>query len=312
MSAHLLAAALTAAAHGWPVFPLRPGQKRPALHGEEQCTVTGPCADGHVKWEQRATTNPDVITRCWTHKPYSIGIATGPAGLIVIDLDTPNLNRSVHGVGEHQGAADEGKSDAPDGAATLRALCERAGQAVPTTYRVRTPSGGEHLYFTAPDGLRLGNTAGRLGPLIDTRAHGGYVVAPGSTTRTGVYEVTDPAPVAELPSWLPALLNPPKPTARVVPLPLPAISGTLAANAALDRECDTVRTAPPKQANNTLNRSAFKVGRFVAWGDIPRHEVEEAFQAAGEARGLTVAECRATIRSALDSSARTVRARETA
>ncbi|WP_328621464.1 bifunctional DNA primase/polymerase [Streptomyces sp. NBC_00354] len=296
MSANLLAAALTAAARGWPVFPLRPGQKRPALHGEDQCALTGPCAGGHVKWEQRATTDRAAIVRCWTHKPYNVGIATRPAGLVVVDLDMPKANS---------------KSDAPDGAATFKALCERAGQAVPTTYRVRTPSGGEHLYFTAPAGLRLGNTAGRLGPLIDTRAHGGYVVAPGSTTPAGMYEVIDPAPVAELPAWIPSLLEPPKP-AVVTTLRLPAVSGSLAANAALERECDVVRTAPPKQANNTLNRCAFKVGRFVAWGDIPRHEVEEAFQAAGEARGLTVAECRATIRSALDSSIRQARPRETA
>ncbi|KMO96982.1 bifunctional DNA primase/polymerase [Streptomyces roseus] len=293
----LLAAALTAAAHGWPVFPLRPKDKRPALHREQQCPLTGPCSGGHVKWEQRATTDRAAIVRCWTHKPYNVGIATGPAGLVVVDLDQPKANS---------------RSDAPDGAATFKALCERAGQAAPATYRVRTPSGGQHLYFTAPAGLRLGNTAGRLGPLIDTRAHGGYVVAPGSTTPAGTYEVIDPAPMAELPTWIPDLLDPPKPTAPVLPLRLPAVSGSLAANTALERECDAVRAAPPKQANNTLNRSAFKVGRFVAWGDLPRHQVEEAFQAAGEGRGLTAAECRATIRSALDSSARTVRARETA
>ncbi|MFD7840547.1 bifunctional DNA primase/polymerase [Streptomyces sp. NPDC059761] len=297
MSADLLAAALTAAARGWPVFPLRPADKRPALHGEDHCPLTGPCTGGHVKWEQRATTDRATIVRCWTHKPYNVGIATGPAGLVVVDLDQPKA---------------KSRSDAPDGAAIFRALCERAGQAVPTTYRMRTPSGGQHLYFTAPAGIRLGNTAGRLGPLIDTRAHGGYVVAPGSTTPAGTYEVIDPAPVAKLPAWIPNLLEPPKPVARVTPLRLPAVSGSLAANAALERECDSVRTAPPKQANNTLNRCAFKVGRFVAWGDIPRLDVEEAFQAAGEARGLTAAECRATIRSALDSSIRQARPRETA
>ncbi|MFF1338144.1 bifunctional DNA primase/polymerase [Streptomyces sp. NPDC058290] len=296
VAASLLAAALAAAARGWPVFPLRPGQKRPALHGEEQCALTGPCAGGHVKWEQRATTDRATIVRCWTHKPYNVGIATGPAGLIVVDLDQPKPNS---------------KSDAPDGAATFKALCERTGKAVPTTYQVRTPSGGEHLYFTAPAGLRLGNTAGRLGPLVDTRAHGGYIVAAGSTTPAGTYEVIDDAPVVELPAWLPGLLEPSKPTV-VTPLRLPAVSGSLAAKAALDRECDLVRTAPPKQANNTLNRCAFKVGRFVAWGDIPRHEVEQAFQAAGEERELTAAECRSTIRSALDSSIRQARPRETA
>ncbi|MET9568833.1 bifunctional DNA primase/polymerase [Streptomyces virginiae] len=291
-----LSAALSLAARGWPVFPLRPGTKTPALHSQERCPRTGNCTADHMKWEQRATTDPAVITRCWTHKPYNIGLATGPAGLIVVDLDTPKANSS---------------QDTPGGADNFLALCERAGQAVPITFRIRTPSGGAHLYFTAPAGIRLGNTAGRLGPLIDTRAHGGYVVAPGSTTPAGQYDVTDPAPVAELPDWLLGLLQPPA-LAAVRRLAAPAVSGSSAARAALSAECAAVRSAPVKQANNTLNRSAFKVGRFVAWGDITREEVEGAFQAAGEERGLTVAECRATIRSALDSSARTVRTRETA
>ncbi|MFD3329005.1 bifunctional DNA primase/polymerase [Streptomyces sp. NPDC058701] len=296
MNDTLLTAALTAAARGWPVFPLRPGSKTPALHSQDRCPRTGTCGDGHVKWEQRATTDPAVITRCWSHRPYNIGLATGPAGLVVVDLDTP---KPQHG------------PDASGGGETFTALCERAGQAVPVTYRTRTPSGGAHLYFAAPAGVRLGNTAGRLGPLIDTRAHGGYVVAPGSTTPAGHYEVTAPVAVAELPDWLLALLQPPAP-APVRRLVAPAVSGSSAARAALNAECATVRAAPVKQANNTLNRSAFKIGRFVAWGDITREEVEGAFQAAGEDRGLTVAECRSTIRSALDSSARTARTRETA
>ncbi|WP_030388310.1 bifunctional DNA primase/polymerase [Streptomyces sp. NRRL S-241] len=296
MNHDLLNTALAAAERGWPVFPLRPGAKTPALHRQDRCPRTGICAGGHVKWEQRATADPAVIVRCWSHKPYNIGLATGPAGLIVIDLDMPKPDSS---------------QDAPGGADNLLALCERAGQPVPATLTVWTPSGGTHLYFTAPDGIRLGNTAGKLAPLIDTRAHGGYVVAPGSTTSAGTYRVTDDSPVAELPAWLLALLQPPAPRPLCIRMPGTVRSGS-AARAALDAECDVVRRAPAKQANNTLNRSAFKVGRFVAWGDLAREDVEEAFQAAGEDRGLTVAECRATIRSALDSSARTVRARETA
>lgn len=292
----LLDAALTIAGQGWPIFPLRPGSKIPALHSQDRCPLTGACDAGHVKWEQRATTDPAVITRCWSHRPYNIGLATGPAGLVVVDLDTP---KPLNGPG------------APGGAEAFATLCERAEQAVPVTYRTRTPSGGAHLYFTARAGVRLGNTAGRLGPLIDTRAHGGYVVAPGSSTPAGLYEVTDPAPVAELPYWLLALLQPTAP-APVRRLAAPAVSGSSAARAALNAECAAVRAAPVKQANNTLNRSAFKIGRFVAWGDIAREEVEGAFQVAGEERGLTVAECRSTIRSALDSSARTARTREMA
>ncbi|MEU7383949.1 bifunctional DNA primase/polymerase [Streptomyces sp. NPDC042207] len=292
----LLSAALDAAARGWHVFPLRPGAKRPALHGEKTCTRTGPCAGGHVKWEQRATTDPDRIRAAWSRAPFNVGIATGPSGLLVVDLDVPK---------------DKGSSDAPDGAATFRALCERAGHAVPTTYRTRTASGGEHLYFTAPSGVRLANTAGTVADSVDTRAWGGYVVAAGSITPAGPYEALCGPETAALPAWLQTILQP-APARPVGPLRLPAVSGSRAAMAALEAECAVVAAAPDGLRNVTLNRCAFKVGRFVAWGDLPRHVAEEAFQAEGEAQGLTAAECRATIRSALDSSLRTARPRDAA
>ncbi|MFE7072325.1 bifunctional DNA primase/polymerase [Streptomyces sp. NPDC057620] len=300
MNTHLLKTALAAAARGWSVFPLRPGTKRPALHGEAACTRTGECTGGHRKWEDRATADPDRIRAAWSRAPFNVGIATGPSGLVVVDLDVPKNQDNGNG-----------SADAPDGAATFEALCERTGHTVPDTYRVRTASGGQHLYFTAPAGIRLGNTAGTLAPLVDTRAWGGYVVAAGSTTPGGSYETVNDTAPAPLPGWLLELLQP-APARPVVPLRLPAVDGSRAALAALTAECATVAAAPEKQGNITLNRCAFKVGRFVAWGDLPRHVAENAFQAAGEARGLTAAECRSTIRSALDSSLRKVRPRETA
>ncbi|MEU3658622.1 bifunctional DNA primase/polymerase [Streptomyces sp. NPDC032940] len=292
----LLSAALDAAERGWHVFPLRPGTKRPALHGETACPRTGPCADGHRKWEDRATTDPDRIRAAWERAPFNVGIATGPSGLIVIDLDTP----------EHKGSP-----DAPDGATTFRALCERAGHTVPITFRTRTASGGQHLYFTAPSGVRLANTAGTVAASVDTRAWGGYVVAAGSTLPTGTYEALNAPETAALPGWLLSSLQP-APARPMGPLRLPAVDGSRAAVAALEAECANVTAAPEGLRNVTLNRSAFKVGRFVAWGDLPRNVAEEAFQAAGETVGLTPAECRTTIRSALDSSLRTARPREAA
>ncbi|MEU7418692.1 bifunctional DNA primase/polymerase [Streptomyces antibioticus] len=291
-----LAAALDAAARGWHVFPLRPGTKRPALHGEVTCPRTGRCAGGHVKWEQRATTDPERIRAAWSSGAFNVGIATGPSGLVVVDLDMPKS---------------KGSADAPCGATTFEALCERAGHPVPDTYRVRTASGGTHLYFTAPPDARFANTAGTIGELIDTRAWGGYVVAAGSTTDTGTYKAVNGSVAAPLPGWLHTILEP-APARSAGPLRLPVVDGNRAAVAALEAECAVVSAAPDRQRNTTLNRCAFKVGRFVAWGDVPRHVVEEAFQGAGEARGLTAAECRATIRSALDSSIRKARPRDAA
>ncbi|WP_328735697.1 bifunctional DNA primase/polymerase [Streptomyces bobili] len=294
MSEHLLNAALTAAGRGWPVIPLHPGTKRAAGHPERSCPETGRCAHGHVTPEQRATTDPGLIRAAWTARPYNVGIATGPAGLLVVDLDPLKPEEPI---------------GAPDGATSLQALCERAGQHLPTTYRVRTARGGQHLYFSAPAGMRLKCSVDRLGRHIDTRAWGGYVVAPGSTTPEGPYTVVDDREPAPLPDWLREALTA-APAAVAGPLRLPVVAGSLAAQAALEAECAAVAAAPDGTRNTVLNRSAFKVGRFIAWGDLARQVVEEAFQAAGESAGLAAAECRTTIRSALDGSIRTARPRE--
>ncbi|GGR87624.1 hypothetical protein GCM10010269_28510 [Streptomyces humidus] len=280
----LLRAALDAAERGWHVFPLRPGTKRPALHGEASCPGTGPCTRGHRKWEQRATTDPDRIRATWTHGPFNVGIATGPSGLLVVDLDVPK---------------DKGSSDAPDGAATFGALCERAGHAVPATYRTRTASGGQHLYFTAPTGVRLTNTAGTVGPLVDTRAWGGYVVAAGSTTPAGPYEALCAPETAPLPLWIQSILQPAPRASQRPSWPVTTQSRTYA-DVALANETRNVAMAQHGAREATLFRAARAVGRFVAWGDLPRHTVEQALQEAGEAAGLSASECRSTLRSALD------------
>ncbi|MFD5162828.1 bifunctional DNA primase/polymerase [Streptomyces hawaiiensis] len=283
MNEHLTRAALNAAERGWHVFPLRPNTKRPALHGENSCPHTGPCASGHRKWEQRATTDPDRIRAAWAHAPFNVGIATGPSGLLVVDLDVPKDNSST---------------DAPDGAATFGALCERTGQPVPRTRTVRTASGGHHLYFTAPAAVRLHNTAGTLAPLVDTRAWGGYVVAAGSTIDGTPYEAVGPALLRPVPDWLKALLVPAHPANQ--PATTTAGRHRPYVDAALAKETAAVSTACEGRRNATLLRAGRALGRFVASGDLTRTEVETALQGAGESTGLPAAECRATLRSALD------------
>ncbi|NEW76459.1 bifunctional DNA primase/polymerase [Streptomyces rhizosphaericus] len=260
----LLRAALDAAARGWHVFPLRPGAKRPALHGEAACTRTGACAAGHRKWEQRATTDPERIRAAWSRAAFNVGIATGPSGLVVVDLDMPK---------------DKSSSDAPCGATTFRALCERAGHTVPTTYRTRTASGGQHLYFTAPSGVRLANTAGSIAPLVDTRARGGYVVAAGSITPAGPYEALCGPVAASLPSWLQTIL---RPTPKPVQAPPVGTVGQSRryADVALANEARNVARAADGTRNATLLRAARALGRLIASGDLTRDRVENALRGA--------------------------------
>jgi hypothetical protein len=281
--AELLNAALGYARRGWRVFPVAAGRKKPPAVRD---------------WETRATTDPARIERAWTAGAFNIGIACGPSGLVVVDLDQPKPDQVPPPAYRAPGIRDGGD--------VLAALCEANDQPLPVdTYTVRTGSGGTHLYFTAPAGEILRNSAGRLGWLIDTRARGGYVIAAGSTVDHRGYELlvdTDPAP---LPSWLTDRLTDPAPGAdqpRSV-----AGSPTAYAAAALRGELDRVLAAGQGTRNHTLNAAAFALGQLAAGGLLTRQLVQDALTLAGQAIGLDARECAATIRSGLDAGARTPR-----
>jgi hypothetical protein len=272
-SNHLLAAALAAAARGWRVFPLRPGSKLPALHGIRTCPRKGACVDGHRGWEQRATIDPDVISRCWSAAPFNIGLAAGPSGLVVVDLDTRKSPADVPPDGWNR----EGVVDGHD---VFTAVCEQAGQSVPwETYSVSTARGGSHLYFTAPDGIQLRNTGGEagagLGWKVDTRAHGGYVVAAGSITADGPYAVTENADPLELPGWLATRLAP----RPVVATTAPPVRGSARlpayVDAAVTGECDRVAAAQSSRHTGVLFASAVALGQLVGGGMLPAATAED-------------------------------------
>jgi len=170
-------AAMAYARIGWHVVLLRPGAKFPAtVHGLLD-----------------ATTDEDVIDRWFAENPdANVGVRAGAvSGLVVVDVDIKN---------NAGGAESLGRLEAEHGPlATLRAT---------------TPTGGQHLFFKAPDGIVVRNTAGFL-PGLDSRGDGGYVVASPSTTPAGTYAWVDPAvPVAPLPGWLLGMLaNRSKPAA---------------------------------------------------------------------------------------------------
>jgi hypothetical protein len=109
-----------------------------------------------------ATHDLDAVARWWRRWPdANIAVATGTiSGFWVLDVD------SGHG-----------------GLETIEALEVEHGELEPT-WCTETGGDGLHLWF------RLGNTvvrnsAGRLGPGLDVRGEGGYVVAPPSRHHSG-------------------------------------------------------------------------------------------------------------------------------
>jgi hypothetical protein len=293
----LLAAALDVAARGWHVFPLRPGTKVPALHGHDACPGAGACQDGHVGWEQRATTDPDRIRAAWSRGPFNIGLATGPSGLLVVDLDTAKPGQTPPDDWDMPGVR--------DGQDVLAVLADRHGHPVPgDTFTVATPSGGLHLYYRAPNSERLRNTQGSLGWKVDTRAHGGYVVAAGSIVDGRTYECLSDQDPALLPAWLLAELRPaplPPPPDRPVHIASGRRSRYL--DAAVRLECARVEDAPDNQRNATLFAAAVALGQLVAGGALSTEEHERVLLTAA-GRHIAVGayseqQARNTIRSGL-------------
>jgi Bifunctional DNA primase/polymerase, N-terminal len=278
----LLRSALDAVLRGWHVFPCAVGGKRPALRGN---------------WQELATRSADQVRDWWARAPYNIGIACGPSGLVVIDLDLPRDDDFADGALFPLSGADR-----------LSRLAREHGERYPGgTYTVDTPSGGCHLYFSAAD-ERARNSAGALGPHIDVRAGGGYVVGAGSrvggqayTARNGLRE---PAP---LPSWLGRLVAE-APVALPVPAPrLPVADraqGRAYAMAALRAETSRVAAAVPGTRNDTLNRAAFSLGQLVAAGLLPPVPVITGLISAAMQAGLPEEEAVRTVRSGMTGGAR--------
>ncbi|MFC5719604.1 bifunctional DNA primase/polymerase [Streptomyces gamaensis] len=283
LSCALPGAALTAVERGWRVLPLVPGGKRPAIRS----------------WESRATTDPARVARCWAAGNYNLGIATGPSRLVAVDLDVPKHDQDTPPAGT--------PASVTDGADMLALLAERHGEQFPTeTYTVRTPSGGTHLYFTAPAGVELRNTAGVLGWKIDTRAHGGYIVGAGSVIGGKPYTVTYDARPAPLPDWLTKLLTPaPLPPQQPVAVSLGAEDWHGAyLKAAVAAELRRVERSTSGGRNTALYRSAVALGQLVAGGELDAAQVTDWLTEAATGVGLAEPEARRTIASGLRAGAR--------
>jgi hypothetical protein len=166
------AGALEHARRGIPVFPVRP-EKTPTRKDKSPLTRNG---------FKDATTNAQQINAWWSRPPSPmIAVPMGqPSRMFCIDLDRKEPDK--------------------DGIATWRELVAQHG-APPNTRIVRTPSTGEHWYFRYRDGVR-NVPLNKIGPGIEVKGEGGYVVVAPSWNSVGEYVVTNDVEPIEAPEWL--------------------------------------------------------------------------------------------------------------
>ncbi|MEF9915613.1 bifunctional DNA primase/polymerase [Streptomyces sp. P5-A9] len=307
-----LVTAAWCARRGWPVHPLAAGRKTPvancahcrgASHPPAEC----PCLPAG-RWchgFHAATLDQRRIAQWWGPRPeLGVGVACGPARLVVIDVDDhptqpPGRDRILPGIRIADGVDLTGLAN---GFHTLAVLSALRGQPSPAedagTLRVRTPSGGMHIWYRAVDNRRWhcssGSSTGRaLAWQVDVRAHGGYIIAPGTSTEHGTYTpIGDVREPAGLPLWiaqelertghLPALTIPaPRPVPPRAQQAVLAVGGgrsqrMLASLLEPLRACGQVSEGAG--FTDTLNRAAYTIGGLIAAGRLAREEAERALK----------------------------------
>ena len=266
------------AARGLHVFPCLPGDKRPAVD----------------KWEQRAVADPERVRQFWPSGRHNIGIACGPSRLVVLDLDT-------HG----QLPEDWRMPGIVDGKDVFAQICEWACQPWPATHTVMTPSGGWHLYFRAPQDTEIRNSASLIGPMVDIRGRGGYVLGQCSIVGGKAYEALDTDDPAPLPSWIVRLATRRREADHGAdhdaPRGYPARASVFGRFGGL---VHTVETAPEGQRNNILYWAGCRVREMVTAGEMGADGATAFLVSAAVAAGLSERDARKTIASAMRGDAR--------
>jgi hypothetical protein len=219
-----LGTALAFAKHGHAVFPAN----WPVAHGNElRCSCGSESRGRPCRTPAKhpfgklapngvlsATTDTGIIKHWFGYAAPEANLGVGTDKLIVIDADPRH-----------------------DGDETLAALILEHGD-LPLTWRVLTGGGGEHVIFRCPDGVEVSSSNAHdnpvLGPGIDIRARGGYIIAPPSHHISGrCYEWSvDHHPrdlaLAEPPAWiLDQLVKPNAPATQHDPKPSDFWSGLM-------------------------------------------------------------------------------------
>jgi hypothetical protein len=158
---------------------------------------------------------------------------------------------------------------------------DRLGKAIlPETWIAHTPTGGTHIYFSTID-VDIGCSVGKggLGPGLDVRGEGGYVIAPPSPGYWWDPHCNpDTVPLAPAPAWLGHRERRPSLQAN-------HNGRRFHAHTVLAECCDNIRDAADGDKHFSVRRETFIVACLVRDGFLKerqaRHELEAALVVLG-------------------------------
>jgi putative DNA primase/helicase len=280
----VLEAALAYAQRGWAVFPTHTMRGDRCSCGSRDCGSPG--KHPHTKQGLKEATLDEAQIRDWWRRwrDANIGVATGEiSGLVVLDVDGQ--------AGEQQ----------------LEVLEAEFGE-LPDTARTITGGDGLHYLFAHPGEIIRNTASKKLGPGLDVRGDGGYIVVPPSLHWSGQrYEWLDERDPEPMPLWLLEKLREPAPVTVSSPHPRSENrdrlrdGGTPYGLEALNKELDDLRRTGEGGRNQQLNESAFALGQLVAGGELDQDVVVGELHSTGMAIGLGEVETEKTLRSGLES-----------
>lgn len=215
----MLDTAIELARRGFYVFPLKPNSKLPAI----------------TDWPDLASRDETWLRDKLTGTKANLGIATGKFGdgqaLVVVDIDNK-----------------KGKN----GDATIFQL-EMDGCEFPPTMEQTTPSGGRHLIYVCDRSLKQGTNV--LGPGVDIRSKGGFIVGPGSQIDGVPYALSRRMLPVPAPAWLVDRLGTVVERPAVEPIALAGVDP----DRAVGRAIEYLKTAPVAVEGEGGDITTFKV-----------------------------------------------------
>jgi RecA-family ATPase len=234
------AAAVALARRGFRVFKLVDGHKRPLSAGFSDL-ASNDIAIVHRRWSDPVSGEA---------QDYNPAIATDE--YLVIDVDVKNGLRGFDSL----------------------AVLEDYGLDT-NTLTARTPTGGAHLFYRLPPGVRVQLSNGRrLGEGLDVRGYHGLVVGAGAVFPNGTYEWANDVPMLDAPQWLIDMCGQPPVRAESAG----KVLGELDTDASIARATVWLTEDAPIARIGSANVTTYAVAARVADYGISEHKTFELLQ----------------------------------